>query len=284
MRRIIFTLLLLLTPLSVVATTATSPLVVNSGTINYNTNRVTLGGSGFKPATTAPTVQFNGAALTVDSFSNTQIVATLPAATPAGTFSLLVKNSQGSASTFDLNYGANGPQGPAGPAGPRGATGATGQAGFTGATGPQGPKGPQGAPGGVLYFTANSQPDNLTLPGNAGEATINAIFLPNAGTYIIGGQQGFFNQDPKVQAYVSCFLSTSFPVIAILADGSPQSTVTVPPASSATVPLNGYYITEQTDTTLMLVCAYGGGTGYGEVFASTVVASQWGTLTAIQVK
>ena len=90
MRRIIFTLLLLLTPLSVVATTATSPLVVNSGTINYNTNRVTLGGSGFTPAATAPTVQFNGAALTVDSFSNTQIVATLPAATPAGTFSLLV--------------------------------------------------------------------------------------------------------------------------------------------------------------------------------------------------
>jgi len=87
-----------------------------------------------------------------------------------------------------------------------------------------------------------------------------------------------------VQAYVSCFLSTSFPVIAILADGSPQSTVTVPPASSATVPLNGYYTTEQTDTTLMLVCAYGGGTGYGEVFASTVVAGQWGTLTAIQVK
>jgi hypothetical protein len=283
MRRIMLTLLLL-TPLSVFATTTTATPVVNSGTINYSNNRVTLSGSGFEPSTTAPTVQFNGAALTVDSFSNTQVVATLPATTPAGTFSLTVKNSQGSSSTFDLTYGATGPQGLAGAAGPRGATGATGQAGLTGATGPQGPKGPAGAPGGVLYFSANAQPNNLTLPGNAGFATINAIFLPNAGTYIIGGQQVFFNSDPKVQAYVSCFLSTSFPVTTPpLAEGSPQSNVTVPPASSATVPLNGYYITEQTDTTLMLVCEYGG-TDYGEVFASNVVAGQWGTLTAIQVK
>lgn len=54
MRRIIFTLLLLLASLPVLATTATSPLIVNSGMINYTTNRVTLGGSGFKPATTGP--------------------------------------------------------------------------------------------------------------------------------------------------------------------------------------------------------------------------------------
>ena len=40
----------------------------------------------------------------------------------------------------------------------------------TGATGPRGPKGPTGAPGGVLSFAANLQPDNRTLPGNSGRA------------------------------------------------------------------------------------------------------------------
>jgi hypothetical protein len=135
----------------------------------------------------------------------------------------------------------------------------------------------------VLSFTANSQPNNLTLPGNAGFATINAIWLAHAGTYVIGGQQAFFNNDPKVQAYVSCFLTTSVPVTTPLAGGAPQSSVTVPPASSATLPLNGYYITQQTGTTLMLVCAYAG-TDYGELFSSDVVAGQYGTLTAIQVQ
>jgi Collagen triple helix repeat (20 copies) len=116
-------------------------------------------------------VQFDGAKLKIDSSSNTQIVATLPADTPAGTFSLTVKNSQGSSSIFDLTYGTTGPQGPAGPAGARGPQGATGQAGSTGATGPQGSKGSAGEPGGVLSFATNYQPNNVTLPGNAGLAT-----------------------------------------------------------------------------------------------------------------
>ena len=196
---------------------------------------------------------------------------------------MTVTNSQGAATVFDLTYGAAGPQGPMGRAGPRGAAGATGQAGLTGATGPQGPKGPSGAPGGVLYFSANSQSNNLTLPMYAGLATVNAIFLPNAGTYVIGGQQGFSNKDPNVPAHVSCFLGTNVAMTTPLAEGAPQSNVTVPPASSATIPLNGYYIADQPDTTLMVECEYGG-TDYGEVSASDVEAVQWGTLTAIQVQ
>jgi len=260
--------------------TVVSAPVVNNGTINYQKNQVTLNGSGFEPAKTAPTVQLNGAALKIDSFSIAQIVATLPANTAAGSYSLTVTNSQGAATMFGLTYGATGPQGPMGP---QGATGATGQGGLTGATGPQGPKGPAGAPGGVLFFTGNSNPNSLKLPLNGGAATVNAIFLPKAGTYVIGGQEAFFNNDPKVQAYVLCWLVTSFPSGDPLADGAPQSSVTVPPASSATIPLNGYYITDQTDTTLMVICEYGG-TDYGEVFASDVEAGQWGSLTAIQVK
>ena len=51
--------------------TVVSAPVVNNGTINYATNRVTLNGSGFEPAKTAPTVQLNGAALKIDSFKGT---------------------------------------------------------------------------------------------------------------------------------------------------------------------------------------------------------------------
>jgi hypothetical protein len=264
--------------------TVVSVPVVNNGTINYAANRVTLNGSGFEPANTAPTVQLNGAALKIDSFSIAQIVATLPANTAAGSYSLTITNSQGAATVFDLTYGAEGPQGPMGPqgvAGEKGPQGATGQAGFTGATGPQGPKGPAGAPGGVLFFTGNSNPNSLKLPLNNDFGTVNAIFLPNAGTYVIGGQEAFFNYDPKVPAYIGCALVTTFPSFSQLADGAPQSTVTVPPAGTATIPLNGYYITDQPDTTLMVECSYGSA---DNVFASDVETGPWGTLTAIQVK
>lgn len=171
MRRIAFTTLLLLLPLLAVA--ASSVPVVNSGTINYVTNQITLTGTAFEPAKTGPTVLFNGASLTVNSFSNTQIVATLPAGTLAGTFNLTVTNSAGNSSVFDLTYGATGPQGPAGPTGPTGVQGPTGLTGATGVTGPQGPKGLTGAPG---------------APGPTGANGIGFIFL-NAydpfGTYAI---------------------------------------------------------------------------------------------------
>ena len=85
--------------------TVVSGPAVNSGTINYATSRVTLNGSGFEPANTAPNVQLNGTALKIDSFSIAQIVATLPANTPAGSYSLTVTNSQGAATVFDLTYG-----------------------------------------------------------------------------------------------------------------------------------------------------------------------------------
>jgi hypothetical protein len=255
--------------------------VVNRGTVNYQTNQVTLNGSGFEPTKVAPTVVLSKTTLSVVSASDTQIVAKLPASVAPGAYGITVKVTGGASTVFDMTYGATGPQGPAGPAGAKGPQGATGQAGLTGAAGPQGPKGPAGAPGGVLSFSANSQPNSLKLPLNNDFATVNAIFLPNAGTYVIGGQQAFFNNDPKVQAYVSCSLVTSFPSLFELADGAPRSTVTVPPASSATIPLNGYYIADQPDTTLMVECAYGSA---DNVFASDVETGEWGTFTAIQVK
>ncbi len=144
--------LLILAPLFAVAATP----VVNSGTINYSTNQITLIGSGFQPAKAKPTVSFNGAASTVGTFSNTQIVATLPTGLTPGTFTLVITNSQGNSVTFDMTYGAIGLQGPAGP------TGAQGPTGPAGATGPQGPRGITGAPG---------------APGPAGANGIGFTFL-----------------------------------------------------------------------------------------------------------
>jgi len=161
MRRIILSILLLLAPLVSFAATP----VVNSGTINYVSNQVTLNGSGFQPAKAKPTVSFNGAASTVGTFSNTQIVATLPTGLTPGTFNLVVTNSQGNSVTFDMTYGATGPQGPAGATGlqgPAGPTGASGLMGPAGATGPQGPRGITGAPG---------------APGPAGVNGIGFLFL-----------------------------------------------------------------------------------------------------------
>jgi IPT/TIG domain/Collagen triple helix repeat (20 copies) len=142
MRKIIVVALFLFAPLLAVA--ASTVPVVQSAFINYLTDQVTLSGSNFEPGKTKPTVLFDGAALTVTSFSNTQIVATLPSAVTPGTFNLSVTNSSGNNVVFDMTYGAIGPQGPAGSAGP---TGAQGPVGPIGATGPQGPRGLTGAPG-----------------------------------------------------------------------------------------------------------------------------------------
>jgi hypothetical protein len=161
MRRIASVLLLVFCPLLAVAATP----VVNSGAINYSTNQITLTGTGFEPAKTKPTVSFNGIALTVSTFSNTQIVANLPAGLTPGTFDLTVTNSQGLSVDFNVTYGATGPQGPAGPAGAAGAKGATGPAGpagATGATGATGPRGLTGAPG---------------APGPAGANGTSFVFL-----------------------------------------------------------------------------------------------------------
>jgi hypothetical protein len=156
--------LLILAPLFAVAATP----VVNSGTINYSTNQITLTGSGFQPNKAKPTIAFNGSALTVSTFSNIQVTATLPTGLTPGTFNLTVTNSQGNSVDFNMTYGATGPQGPAGPAGPTGPQGPAGLAGATGATGATGPRGLTGAPG---------------APGPAGANGTSFIFLDTYNPY-----------------------------------------------------------------------------------------------------
>ena len=71
------------------------PVIINNVAINYTNNQLTIDGSGFDPAAKAPTVNFNGANLTLVSFTNNVVVAKLPAGTTAGTYQLNVTNSQG---------------------------------------------------------------------------------------------------------------------------------------------------------------------------------------------
>jgi hypothetical protein len=68
---------------------------VNGVKINYSSNEITITSSNLVPASTAPTVTFNGTALWLASENNTSIVAHLPTSQAAGIFNLKVKNSQG---------------------------------------------------------------------------------------------------------------------------------------------------------------------------------------------
>src|SRR5713226_9308187 len=116
---------LFLSALFVFAAPPAMPLV-NNTSINYATNQISISGSDFSPTGKASTVLFNAVTLSLVSYTNTAIVANLPAGTGAGTYRLRITNSAGTFYEFDVSFGANGPQGPVGPQGPIGVTGGTG--------------------------------------------------------------------------------------------------------------------------------------------------------------
>jgi hypothetical protein len=157
-------------PLAQAAGTAAS---VTSVTIDYATQpqTITIVGKLLAPATGSPVVDLDATKLTLVSSSATQIVADLPAGLVAATYQLTVNNGSGAAaSSFDVTYGAAGPQGPAGPKGATGSTGPQGPSGPTGATGPQGAQGPTG-PAGAKGATGNTGPAGPTGPaGSTGPA------------------------------------------------------------------------------------------------------------------
>jgi hypothetical protein len=256
---------------------------VNSGTINYATNRVTLQGSGFDPASKAPTVKLNGAALTVDSFTNAQVVATLPAKTPAGTYTLTVVNSEGGSTVFDLAYGADGPQGPMGPqgaagakgpAGPQGAQGAqgvVGPAGPSGPTGPTGPTGPQG-PKGVLSFSANGVLDT-DIPPASTAGRFSVVTLANPGTYFLSGQIVVANNESS-GTLVGCTVLDAQGYTQVLAPNPYQS---VGGWAEATLPVNGIWVAAEANTSIWLECFANGA-------STNLQAGLSGAFIAIQVQ
>ena len=264
MRKTMSSVLVLLTPLFASAAPATTVPVVNSVTVSYSSNEVTVNGSGFLPANAAPAVLFNNTNLTLVSDTNTKIVAHLPGGVTAGTFNLTVTNSENNKFTFDVTYGSTGPEGPAGHNGAQGAQGPSGPAGPAGPTGPQGPSG-------VLFTTGISIP-YASLPLNE-VGIVAGIRLPNAGTYVLGGEMQLFNFDTKIQVEVACGVQDSLGQ----STGLPYSDVRfLGPQSEITIPLSGFYVATAASSELQVDCLFnGGGTG--------VSVEPGGTLTAIQV-
>src|ERR1700722_1390283 len=131
---------------------ATLPPIIYTVSVNSSNTQMTITGSNFAPFGGNPQVQLGGGAfLVLVNYSNTNILAELPAGLTLGvTYDVIVTEGTLVSDPFGVTFVASGPagtQGPAGPAGPQGPAGPTGQTGPQGATGPAGAQGRQGVPG-----------------------------------------------------------------------------------------------------------------------------------------
>jgi hypothetical protein len=279
MRKTMSAALVLLTPLFVSAATTSTP-VVNSVTVSYNSNQVTVNGSGFLPAKTAPTVLFNNTKLTLVSDTNTKIVAHLPGGVTAGTFNLTVANSEKNKFTFDVTYGTSGPQGPAGPSGANGAQGPQGPSGPAGPTGPTGPQGPAGATMAYSDFQELSDFSTNDVVPEGGELMA-YVNLTKPGTYFLSGVQVFLDVDSHTDAAQCTFQTTSGiwdPSTVI--HSLPQVIGYMAGGGFLTLPVGGFYTTQTAPLTLYLYCA---AEQTGSNTTATIYA-QGGYLTAHQVQ
>ena len=161
--------------------------VIDSASVNYTTNTITIVGRGFCARDRSPVIFFGETRLELGSTADlcTSLVASLPAQAP-GSYRLWVVADRTRSAEFVVTYGVGGPQGPMGLTGAPGATGATGpqgpqgQPGATGAIGPQGPAGATGAAGpqGPVGLTGAAGPAGATgatgaastVPGPQGAA------------------------------------------------------------------------------------------------------------------
>jgi Collagen triple helix repeat (20 copies)/IPT/TIG domain len=156
---------------------AASPHPVITGAVPdfaINPTQLTILGSSF--GTDRPLVSLDGLPLTVLSFTDTLVVASLPPSLTPGSYLLALsardKTNQAFTSEFDVTLGAVGPKGDMGD---RGLTGPQGNQGGQGVQGPQGSQGLQGVPGpqgpagtSDIYVGRLSNPGffhDLTVPG-----------------------------------------------------------------------------------------------------------------------
>jgi hypothetical protein len=256
-------------------------LTVNSTTINYGTNQVTINGSSFEPVKRAPSVFMSGATLPVVSYTNSQIVATLPNNTAAGNYGIVVTNAIGELFPFVLTYGAVGPQGPQGPAGPQGVTGSQGVPGPAGPTGPEGPAGSTGGPLSYATFTQSNQV--VQVPGNVW-TLVGSITLPNKGTYIIGGYQQLDAASTEGPTTLgACGFSTETTYDGTTSPvGLSGSATSIPPGGAGSLPLDGSYTVRViAPFTLYLFCTSASLQFDG---ATNQLQTSVGQMTAIQVQ
>jgi hypothetical protein len=254
-------------------------LTVSNSTINYGTNQVTINGSSFEPVKKAPSVIMNGATLPIVSYTNSQIVATLPKNTAAGNYGIVVANEIGELFPFVITYGAVGPQGPQGPAGPPGATGSQGVAG---PAGPTGPEGPAGASAGFLAYSAFYNPVATLFPpevliSNGQSVLVSQVVLSKPGTYIISGETEINNEN-EIEIGAACgFVLNNGDGVPVPAsyglDGGQVETA----ESTFSLPSHGFYST-LVPATLSLSCE---ANSFSNIPATVAVTSA--ILTAIQV-
>jgi hypothetical protein len=259
------------------------PLTVSNTTIDYGTNQVTINGSGFEPINKTPTVAMSGGSLAIVSYTDSQIVATLPTSIAAGNYGIVVGNAIGELLPFVVTYGATGPQGPPGAPGANGAQGPQGPMGLMGNPGPAGPTGPQG-PAGTMAFSEfgelsdwNSQ--DPVVADEAGELMAN-VTLTRPGTYFISGVQVFMDADSHTDA-AECFFTTSSE------NNGPTVIHSLPSVVGSlggkgylTLPLGGFYTTQTAPLTLNLFCSAALTAGN----TSAKVIALGGYLTALQVQ
>jgi hypothetical protein len=122
-------------------------------------------------------------------------------------------------------------------------------------------------------FAVSVEYGSHTLP-QGGLASVNVITLPNAGTYIIGGQESALAYTTTEAQPVICYTSAQAGGTTPLVDGPSSFTTIQAPGGYVTIPLNGYYVATA-PTNIWVVCRY-----YGQ----GVVATFNGTITATQVK
>jgi hypothetical protein len=146
--------------------------IVNTTVTPY---QLTIVGSNF--GSIQPPVTLDDLPLTVISYTNTMVVATIPNSVVPGSYTLVVTNGQnGQSGTSVTTIGAVGPQGPSGPQGPQGPTGPQGATGPAGSQGPTGPQGPAGI--GPGYLTSGGG----VVSGN--HITVKSLSLPT-GSYLL---------------------------------------------------------------------------------------------------
>jgi len=259
-------------------------LTVSNTTINYGTSQLTINGSSFLVLQKKPTVVFNTAPLAIASYTNKQIVATLPANTLPGSYGIVIANGIGELFPFVVTYGATGPQGPVGSPGPAGTPGTSGPQGVPGPAGPTGPEGPAGSTGGPLSYATFTQSNQVVqVPGNVW-TLVGSITLPNKGTYIIGGYQQLDTVSTEGPTTLgACGFSTATTYDGTTSPaGLSGSATSIPPGGAGSLPLDGSYTVRViAPFTLYVFCTSASLQFEG---ATNQLQTSVGQLTAIQVQ
>jgi hypothetical protein len=122
-------------------------------------------------------------------------------------------------------------------------------------------------------FEANYEPSGYTLP-SSGPGTINAIILPNVGTYVIGGEQRIYVGEASAPTHVFCWAASLPGSTEPLPYGPLSMTTIMPPGGYATLPLSGYYTTTTAQKEIWVSCDYEGGPAVVSTLASPFMATQ----------